>query len=371
MERFTKENSLNIRTIFEAGTDTKLPKHNVMKPQKILSIVVAAMVLLAGSGTVLASTTTFGIILGGTKVDLEWEPVEPSNIDAFVEKYSVEKGRICTDPYEIDKLLGIRFIKSDSFIVDQAIAVAVEARGEVLYDTTLYLDGKGIALEAKVVLPGYEHLDHGYGVTKLGGLTKYKYAPDKTAYIISDYGSADSDVVESRSYVIYFAHESIMYQLYISRSYGLEFAKTVIDLLTSSDYTPGEFPQYSYTYYAEDPAVRLDFDYSEHAKDDPPLSDTSARVILYNGSDSDIELDLNYIVKRAGSMGQIGGIKDEDRRPASMITIKSGEQYKMKIDWSDIYGPLDRPGTYNIIFFYEKDGKQFLAARDFGFGIKP
>ena len=371
MERFTKENSLNIKSIFEAETNTKLPKHNVMKPQKILSVVVAAMILLAGSGTVLASTTTFGLILGGMRTELEWEPIEPSNIEAFKEKYSVKTRRICSNPYEIDELLGIRFVKSDSFVVDQAMAWTVETAGEVLYYSTLYLDGKGIALEAKVILPGYENLDHGYGVTKLGGLTKYEYAPGKTAYIISDYGSADSDVVDRSRYVIHFSHEGIMYQLYISRSCGLEFAKKVIDLLTSSEYTPGEFPQYAYTYYEEDPSVRLDFDYSEHAKDDPPVSDTGARVILYNDSDSDIELDLNYIVKRAGSMGQIGGIKDEDRRPVDTITVKSGEQYEMKIDWSDIYGPLDRPGTYNIVFFYERDGKQFLAARDFGIGIKP
>ena len=371
MERFTKENSQNIKSIFEAGTDTKLPKHRMMKPQKILGIVIAVMIVLAGSGTVLASTTTFGLILGGMRVDLEWEPIEPSNIEAFKEKYSVRTGRICSNPYEIDELLGIRFIKSDSFVVDQAMAWTVESAGEVMYHSTLYLDGKAIELDARVILPDYGYLNHGYGVTTFGGLTKYKYAPDKTAYIISDFGSGDSDVIEGRCYVIYFAHEGIMYQLYISRSYGLEFAKKVIDLLTSSEYTPGEFPQYAYTYYEEDPAVRLDFDYSEHAKDDPPLSYTGARVILYNDSDSDIELDLNYIVKRAGSMGQIGGIKDEDRRPADTITVKSGEQYEMKIDWSDIYGPLDRPGTYNIVFFYERDGKQFCAARDFGMGARP
>ena len=371
MERFTKENSQNIKSIFEAETNTKLPKHKMMKPQKILSIVMAVVIILAGSGTILASTTTFGLILGGMRVDLEWEPIEPSNLDAFKEKYSVKTGKICSNPYEIDDLLGIRFIKSDSFVVDTAMAWTVETAGEILYHSTLYLDGKGIELGAKVILPGYENLNHGYGVTKLEGLTKYKYAPDKTAYIISDYGSADSDVVESRSYVIYFSHEGIMYQLYISRSNGLDFAKTVIDLLTSSEYTQGEFPQYSYTYYAEDPDVDLIFDNSEHAKDDPPVSDTGARVILCNGSDSDIELDVNYIVKRAGSMGQIGSIKDEERRSANVVTIKSGEQYKMEIDWSDIYGPLDRPGTYNIIFFYVKEGTQFIVYCDFGLGIRP
>ena len=83
-------------------------------------------------------------------MDLEWEPIEPSNLDAFKEKYSVKTGKICSNPYEIDDLLGIRFIKSDSFIVDTAMAWTVETAGEILYHSTLYLDGKAIELNAQI-----------------------------------------------------------------------------------------------------------------------------------------------------------------------------------------------------------------------------
>ena len=54
MERFTKENSRNIRELFEAGTDTKLPKSRAVRPQTVL-IIILAVCLIIGAGARIVS----------------------------------------------------------------------------------------------------------------------------------------------------------------------------------------------------------------------------------------------------------------------------------------------------------------------------
>ena len=151
MERFTKENSQNIKSIFEAGTDIKLPKHKMMRPHKILSIVIAVIIVLAGTGTVLASTTTFTLLLGDKMVDLEWEPIEQFDIDSFNEYCRQIGSDVCPDLDKAEELTGIKLIKTDRFTISYPSVHIYEPVGEVKFACDLWIDGKGAKVNAIAV----------------------------------------------------------------------------------------------------------------------------------------------------------------------------------------------------------------------------
>ncbi len=234
MERFTKENSLNIKSIFEAETNTKLPKHKMMRPQKILSIVAAVIIVLAGTGTVLASTTTFTLLLGDKMVDLDWEPIEQFDIDSFNEYCRQIGSDVCPDLDKAEELTGIKLIKTDRFTIGFPSVHIYEPAGEVKFSCDLWFDGKGATVNAIAVLPGYEQLTHGYGVKELRSMKKYEYAPGKTAYIILDDSDSKIDPSLSDYYVGYFSHDGIMYQVATDKNYGSDYNKMIIDYLTES-----------------------------------------------------------------------------------------------------------------------------------------
>lgn len=114
-------------------------------------------------------------------------------------------------------------------------------------------------------------------------------------------------------------------------------------------------------------SVYLSVSHKEHAKEDLPVTETYARLELSNESGVDIEVSLDYEIKKEGKKGWID-LEKKYSASEETITLKPGETYEFSIDWSGIYGKLDRPGIYIIVFSYSKpDGKHF-ASCSFGFG---
>ena len=201
--------------------------------RSIAAIVVAIAVVLLGTGTALASTTTFVFLLGNKMVELEWEPIEQFDINGFNEYCRQIDSDACPDLDKAEELTGIKLIKTDRFKIELPLVSIYEPAGEVKFSCDIWIDGKGAKVNAIAVLPGYEDLVHGYGITEFRSLTKYEYAPGKTAYIILD-SSSEIDTYDYDKYVGYFSHDGIMYQVATDKSYGLDFSKMVIDYLTEA-----------------------------------------------------------------------------------------------------------------------------------------
>ena len=102
-----------------------------------------------------------------------------------------------------------------------------------------------------------------------------------------------------------------------------------------------------------------------HVKEDIPVTETYARLEISNESEVDIELNLDYEIKKEGKKGWID-LEKKANASEETIRLKAGESYEFSIDWSGIYGKLARPGDYMIIFTYSKPDGEHFASCHFG-----
>ena len=227
-------NDLDDAVIIAAAPLTGAAKVRVNRRRRNIAAILAAIAVnLLGSVTVLASTTTFVFLLGDKKIEMDWEPIEQFDIDSFNEYCRQIGSDVCPDLDKAEELPGIKLIKTDRFTIDYPGVFIYEPAGEIQFYCDLWIDGKGAKVNAIAVLPGYEEMEHGYGVTVLRSMEKYEYAPGKTAYIILD-SCSEIDPYLSDKYTGYFSHDGIMYQVATDKSYGSDFNKMVIDYLTES-----------------------------------------------------------------------------------------------------------------------------------------